>query len=324
MVLAVVNGSGECSRIATPSRLDDSRIIQQLGYQNAIPGRSVVQKAVANCNLILNPNLNIRICPSWVESPTPSPTPSATTILSHQNEQRDGIEWDSTTVLIGGYHDLTGRDTQNFASARLDVPVFVVTSGGLTDTEISFVPRGYKCIVVNSPGVNHIANLFHPAGENARLQTNIEFAMTLILLHEVGHIVNGDSGSFTQPFNLSDLKDSLNTVQNRELKADLFAVTQIKQAAGSGLVPDKGPMGMNLGIEINGVVFDMLAGQVEALRRNEFPSSTSYMEHGYSHPNIELRFLIMAYKYDPSPVLLVQLQEFLHSRAKRPAAIATE
>jgi hypothetical protein len=313
-----------CSNRSAVRKSNDSfNVLQELGYEPAISGRTLVEGAISNCNLILDPTLNLRIQPSWLALPVASPSPSDRILLSSTQAEINGIPWRQTTELAGGFYSLSSQPRVDSSSPIVVIPVYLVTGGSLNDDEISFVPSGSKCIIVNSPGLKHVASLLHPAGARAAIQTELRFALTLILLHEIGHIVNGDAGAFTQPFVISDLNDSLNSAQNRELKADLFAVTQIQRASKSGLIAGRLPAAMNVAAEITGVVFDMLAQEIENVRHHQPLPAASYLDHGYAHPNIELRFLIMAYKYNPSPLLLEQIQEFVNSRTKPAAPTGT-
>ena len=48
------------------------------------------------------------------------------------------------------------------------------------------------------------------------------------------------------------------------------------------------------------------------------PIEPLFLDRGYSHPNFEMRFLIMNYRLQPTDTARVLLEDFLAGRAERP------
>jgi hypothetical protein len=196
----------------------------------------------------------------------------------------------------------------------LEIPLYLVTATFLSKRETSFVPPEERCIIVNAQSLFRLSELFATSEPNAR-EVNGELALALILLHEVVHIVNGDSGSFfgSEAFDLKDLNVATSDQKNRELKADQFAAEQIQTAANSS-VPRRIAMGVRIQMVLNAAAWNQAMERAGADLSFSQEKPESFLDKGFSHPNLELRLLVMSYQINKSDLNLGLIKTFLAKR----------
>jgi hypothetical protein len=151
-----------------------------------------------------------------------------------------------------------------------------------------------------------------------RVSANEDFAplLAVILLHEVGHIIDGDAGRYS-PADEVDW-DSVNNEdsisKSRELQADAFAAGAIKRQ----LLLRPPPPAANRLREA------LTRASVERGRERpvapfgQFPVSPTrlYWDAGYSHPNFDLRLLIMLNMIDENEQSRRKLSDFVSLRRR--------
>lgn len=210
---------------------------------------------------------------------------------------------ESPPLRLGGP---TGRGT----------PVYLVRGDSLGANEYMFVPAGENCIFVNDDRIGEALAIFsgNPAGA---LAVDAEHALTLMLLHEAGHVAARDRGSYTPPVRLSvgELTAADSDEKSRELNADQFAVDAIRAAATPGQPMKRFLAASNLQLALTSISWNLASRRfldhfgATALRERKL-----FLDNGYSHPNFELRFLIMNYRLRPSEEARRLLNDFLDIR----------
>ena len=117
-----------------------------------------------------------------------------------------------------------------------------------------------------------------------------------MLLHEAGHLAAGDAGSYTPPVPMSidDLTDTLNIPKSRELRADAFAVDAVRAAVIPGQRTERFTAATGLELALTKISWNLATRRLlDEFAANALRERRLFLDHGYSHPNFELRLLVM-------------------------------
>jgi hypothetical protein len=206
-----------------------------------------------------------------------------------------------------------GKFDQGVSFTNADaIAVFLIDGASLGDIEIAFVPQGCRCIFVNEHSLDDMFHRLYLVGSQAAEQHN-DFdkavALSLVLLHEMGHIHFGDRGSYSTntALDLSELNRPSGSIFNPELRADVFASEVIKLAWSSGEMksPLPGPYGR---ATIASNIFRVIATGFNVYDLNNDPQGILdhkqkldlFAQKGYSHLNLYLRLLIFLQQSEPT------------------------
>jgi hypothetical protein len=161
-----------------------------------------------------------------------------------------------------------------------------------------------------------MANLFGRQGDGTLDVDQID-ALAVILLHEAGHFRFGDAGEYGTPVPVSSdtLPIQVGEDKNKELRADRLAGDQIRAASASSGERQRIALGILLSLANVGwnLFQHRLIGNFGATTLN-LPSA--FGDLNYSHPNLELRFLIINYTATRQATSLQLLQNFLDGRRR--------
>jgi hypothetical protein len=160
------------------------------------------------------------------------------------------------------------------------------------------VPDGDRCIVVNANSLERLFQTFYMSGDEAIEQHNSfdkALVLTLVFLHELGHLQFDDHGSYCDParLDLAEIARPSTEILNREVRADRFATEIIQDAWRSEEM--RGPLGPPYGrafvssnvfraIATGFNSFDVTRDPQGILRGQQNP--TLFRQSGYSHLNL--------------------------------------
>lgn len=198
------------------------------------------------------------------------------------------------------------------------VPVYwVVTSGPLSDSDILLVPDNERCILANRNGFRKFIEFLKSAplssfGDDLP-QENI---LAMMLLHELGHIVNNHGGSYSEdePWTIQDV-ERLNVDDNEsksnELEADQYVADSVRTTMHDAT--NAGSMdAMSMSLMIIKLAFQLRQAQGSYL--HWINARSVRWDNGYSHPNLMLRLLTLQYLITPNETTREQLDSFLLGR----------
>jgi hypothetical protein len=186
---------------------------------------------------------------------------------------------------------------------------------------VAEVPAGCRGIVVD--GSNFGRNFAHLAADNVLMQGKQVEMLVFLLLHELGHISNGDYAAFLPRTSRRLLNVDTNVDKQKENKADEFVAQILKREMarlGNGEVPPES-LGLNLAA-LDAVLFLSSLSFVVSTRSTLdcFGCRTLglpqiFWDHSYSHPNLELRLLRINYAIDGSETSKELLDTYERKRA---------
>lgn len=278
---------------------------QKYGLSETTRFGEVMERAIILANVVLGKDEPIRLQPTWKPC-------GLYPHLEFIRSDRPGFR-----VLLDDRKDLCV-----YENAR-SVPVYLIDDDQLGKSENTFVPDGECCIFVNIRCLDRIFTYFGVSGQTQMSQySEYERASVLatMLLHEVGHIHFGDSGSYTTPASLTsvDLSSKASQPINPEVRADRYAVEQIHKAL---LSDDLRPF-LNLGSGRWSVASRLLFVINIAVNTYDYhndpwgylnnqPRLNLFASKGYSHLDINLRLLLMLYQLEPSSITKAKLKQLL-------------
>jgi hypothetical protein len=185
------------------------------------------------------------------------------------------------------------------------VPVFQVHGAFVSDGDVALIAGG-RCLFVNPDWQGQLSPFF---GKNTPGTLDLEpaDALAIILLHEVGHI---QKGGLPQSPPIDTLLASLGPGKQEEMRADAFAAGQI--AAAFKRKWDRGMAAFRLTQALSQISWNLQAHRMlNNFGATSLRLSKVFSETGYSHPNLELRFLVINYLVNPSKLQLDLLTSFL-------------
>jgi hypothetical protein len=199
------------------------------------------------------------------------------------------------------------------------ISVFLVREYNLSQQDMIFVPERERFIVANE---RQLVRFLDRMRVN---DSNHSAIVALMLLHEVGHIIRGEWGSYEHngDFEVTDLlgdDDPRRFSKNPELAADMFAATQVRKAVQDTKNVSRFVAGITVGSSITVHQFSIFG---ERLVDNFLKQSLEhFLDSGYTHPNYELRLLLISYLVHRDDGTRQLLTDFLNkrkiARARRP------
>ena len=224
-------------------------------------------------------------------------------------EQLDGAVSKANSILDpAGHFRLTTGTVKPF-SARKSIPVSLVHGTFVSDADSAIVADG-SCIFVNRDWKTQLAPLFGK-DTTGTMDLDAADALAILLVHEVGHI---QPAPLPNKPAINALVASLGYGKQEEMRADAFAAEQI--AAASGRKWDKTMTAFHVSMALTKISWNLQADRMlNNFGATSLNSPSAFNENGQSHPNLELRFLVINYLVNPSQPSLDLLKTFLYARA---------
>ena len=195
------------------------------------------------------------------------------------------------------------------------IPVHVVQSTAFDETDVSFVPADSRAIFLNADGIPYLKKQL--VGDAAGVvPVDPSHPVAFVLLHELGHMENEDSRPFVAggPLTRLDVETIEAHGRHPELMADRFAAGCIRRASSSS-ESRHAFAGSALAMSVQ-----LFSWNISANRTNQSIGSLATgsreatWDRGYTHPNIELRFLITNHFILPTDASRELLSNFLLAR----------
>lgn len=194
------------------------------------------------------------------------------------------------------------------------LPVYLVDADALPANSLCFVPDGFKCIFISSDLFPNLGRLFsEPDPQEVTRQSRD--VVTILLLHECGHLHYGDTGSFTGP--PAELNLTPTAAKDRELRADRFAAELLRKAKAdtADAFGIRRVTAMTLMSEIILINFNFFGSRIVDLGATEFHDKRVFWDASLTHPNLAFRMLNIAADMDPeNQGAQKNLQDFLDAR----------
>ena len=199
------------------------------------------------------------------------------------------------------------------------IPVYLIDGASFGAIEVAFVPEGCRCIFVNARSIDDLSRRLFLIGEDAIEQHNSfdkALALSLVLLHELGHVKFRDRSSYASvaQLNLAEL------ISNPEVRADAFASEVVRMGWASTEM--KGPLGAPYGrASIASNIFRVMATGFNSFDLKNDPQGILhhrqnyqvFAQKGYSHLNLYVRLLVLLQQSEPTAERLHYLEELVGS-----------
>jgi hypothetical protein len=223
----------------------------------------------------------------------PEPGPAAFDLAAHGLSGTSlGQDWAAQAAATANLL-LRAEDKIEFGIAGTEtakdpakVPVHLV-GGGLGPDELAMTPQGCRCVLLNTRAIEtSTAEL--SGNDKTDLPINLAKWAAFILLHEAGHLAHGDY----LPEAPGGDGGSAFARKYAEYQADEFAAQRIKE----GSVPGHKGFGqaMLVSFELSNASWNLLADRLlDHFAASALKDASLVLDAGYSHPNFELRILIV-------------------------------
>jgi len=224
-------------------------------------------------------------------------------------EQLDQAVSMANAILEPGVRLRLTTESIKPVTGQKSIPVSLVHGDFVSDADVALIVDR-SCVFVNHDWKAQVAPLF---GGNTSAAMDLEpgDALAIILLHEVGHIQPG--GLPDNPA-ITALLDSLGSAKKEEMRADAFAAQQLAMAFKRKW--ETSMTASHLSMALSQISWNLQANRM----LNNFGATSLHLpsafnEKGLSHPNLELRFLVINFLLNPNEAALNLLNTFLDARA---------
>lgn len=189
------------------------------------------------------------------------------------------------------------------------IPVFILAGAGPLAI---WVPNGYRVVLLQEENLERFLTYY--VGPMSEEQSSWQAMLTLMLLHEAGHLVHGDAGAYdvtgvqTTGYNRDD------TAQKRaEVRADDFAVDAIVKLRDAGST-----RAMMLEVHLMSFGYNLLKERlIDNFGATGLRAPSAFWDGSDTHPNLELRILTMLARLSPQ-MYEAQLDDFIERRRSNP------
>lgn len=211
---------------------------------------------------------------------------------------------------IAAVNELTASDSIRLSLKEDDdgaIPVHLLRS-----TTIAEVPANCACIHLGGIGIRR---MFKEVSSEPLLEDNMVHYLSFILLHEIGHIHNGDHGAFITK-KRAPLNNDDNADKDREIAADDYVIDKLK--FDPDVADDQTMQKMLVGLALTSYNFihSTKKSLDECFGGRVLGSPCIFWDHGQSHPNFEYRLLRINHAIHPSETSKRLLEDFENARKK--------
>ncbi len=177
-----------------------------------------------------------------------------------------------------------------------EVRVFAAAPDGLAGSEVMSSDGGCRCVITQVGAMTSWLQRQTGRGEE-RLDVDIRDLLAYMLLHEVGHIVHGDSPARVEPSATPNHKPGFNldvTAQkDREVAADRYAAEAIS-AAIADRGTDRGIAAAKIALTLSQMSWNLAGHRVlDNFGGTVLHQPSLFQDAGLSHPNLEWRILVV-------------------------------
>jgi hypothetical protein len=195
------------------------------------------------------------------------------------------------------------------------LPVYLVASPPDALSTPAAAPRGCTCVFVN-PSLLASWSRAHSSGMG-RMEIDRSMLLTFMLLHEVGHIVRGDSAGDFADGAFSQLNTDRTIAKASEEKADEFATGLIRNLIHTPKPPDATLTANWVALELTKLSWNMQAYRtLDEFGAAETGKPSVFFDQSFSHPNLAWRILRSNYLIQQTPETLQLLQSFEQARQR--------
>lgn len=141
--------------------------------------------------------------------------------------------------------------------------------------------------------------------------------LAILLLHEAGHIHIKHGPAFVPGENRLVLNEAESDAKTQEIDADRFAAHQIRDALAEPFPSPRMPSAASLALLLPTVSFNLMGNRtIDNFGISATNPRAAFWDASYSHPNTELRFLVINHELRPSASSQQLIDSFLEGRSR--------
>ena len=170
------------------------------------------------------------------------------------------------------------------------IKVYSIQSVAEESTTPAAVPLGCRCVFVNLPVFT--SWLINQSTGSGQMELDAAHMLGFMLLHEIGHIVNGHSAVEFSDGQLYQLNIDPSIAKYNEEQADEFASHLIRDISENKVHLMESITALQISIALSNIGWNMQAYRtIEEFGSSLTGSPTVYFDPSYTHPNLAWRFL---------------------------------
>lgn len=172
--------------------------------------------------------------------------------------------------------------------------VFAAAPDGLADSEVMRSDAWCRCVIAQAGAMTRWLQL-QTSQEEERLDVDTHDLLAYMLLHEVGHLVHGDSPERVEtrasPNNRPGFNLDATAQKDREVAADRYAAGAIA-AAMADRGTDRGIAATKIALTLSQLSWNLAAHRLlDNFGGTGLHRPSLFQDAGLSHPNLEWRIL---------------------------------
>jgi hypothetical protein len=182
---------------------------------------------------------------------------------------------------------------QQAKPTRHETVVFLIAPGNIAAAYSVMVPAACKCVFIQPRAFEEWVGE-HSTANSGMLAIDHRDILTIMLLHEIGHIVRGDPGQFEAERGNSDVNIVGTAEKQRETDADRYALDLIVAASQSSKAMEGWLGAMAVQLALTNLSWNLASKRfIGNFGATTLCSRNVFGDPGYTHPNLELRILTM-------------------------------
>lgn len=193
---------------------------------------------------------------------------------------------------------------------KAGVPVYAVSAADLSHEEIMSTFAECGCVVVRLGALGAWEQSHVGTGE-ALLDIEPRLLLAYMLLHEIGHVANGDlSGGMDQVAATAAVNLDLTAQKDREEKADAFAAALIQNGMTDAST-ERGLIASEVSMALTQLSYNLLEHRLlDDFGGTDLSKPALFWDRGTTHPNLEWRVLVVNNLIAPTTETQTLLQDF--------------
>lgn len=275
---------------------------REAGFSPSAQNRVLVEEATTRANAILGAESPLHFQPSWMAPSGACGEAVPIYLIAPASNKPPSVAF----VLQGGRHVfIDDTAVAELGSVQLDANP--AASLGIGPGGMSDMMAAQKLVA------------------EGRWRIGTAEALSFVLLHEAGHLLNGDAGlaspsplgEATKP--TAEVTRTMNAMKEREIAADRHALEALRRALGEAQDSHRNQYAAAI-LDTLRVTRLNLSARAARWRRggaDDLFAQLSFGDAQLTHPNLEYRIALIVYALDPNPGNRSAVRRILDHRRQR-------
>lgn len=203
----------------------------------------------------------------------------------------------------------------NRSDGKRRISIYLLAPGQPIGSLFMFVPNDCGCIFAQPEAIAAWIAA-HSTAKEAMIEMERRDAVAFMLLHELGHIVNGHLGQLEENTKPDAILDAnIKEHKAREIEADSFAAIAIRDAKNKTVAFDGWIRAISIERTLINLSWNLSSIRfIDCFGCSTLNSPRAFSDRTYTHPNLEMRILTVNSLIQQNETAEKLLDDFLEHR----------